>query len=83
MDKKEKIYTGRVISNFMEKTITVVIERKLRHPFYGKYVSKSFKLHVHDEENKCNVNDVVKVAQNRPLSKTKKWCLVEIIEKAN
>lgn len=73
---------GRVVSDKMDKTITVLVERSVAHPIYKKYVKRSTKLHVHDEENTCNVGDVVSVASSRPLSKTKAWKLVDIIERA-
>ena len=66
----------------MDKTITVLIERKLKHPIYGKFVKKSKKFFVHDEKNECNEGDTVKITETRPLSKNKSWRLVEIIEKA-
>ena len=74
--------SGRVISDSMDKTITVLTERRMRHPVYGKYMRRSTKLHVHDENNECRVGDVVTVRQCRPLSKTKSWALVEILERA-
>jgi small subunit ribosomal protein S17 len=67
----------------MDKSITVLVERREKHPLYGKYVSRSSKLHAHDENNECNEGDLVAIAECRPLSKTKTWRLVEIIEKAN
>jgi small subunit ribosomal protein S17 len=73
---------GRVVSDKMDKTITVLVERSVAHPIYKKYVKRSTKLHVHDEENTCNVGDVVSVTSSRPLSKTKAWKLVDIIERA-
>jgi small subunit ribosomal protein S17 len=73
---------GRVISDKMDKTITVLIERKVAHPIYKKYVKRSTKLHVHDENNDCNVGDTVSVVSTRPQSKTKCWELVEIIDRA-
>jgi small subunit ribosomal protein S17 len=73
--------TGRVISNKMDKTATVLIERKVKHPIYGKYIRRSTKLHVHDEQNACREGDVVTIEQCRPLSRTKSWRLVEIIER--
>jgi small subunit ribosomal protein S17 len=73
---------GRVISDKMDKTITVLIERKVAHPIYKKYVKRSTKLHVHDETNSCKIGDTVSVASTRPQSKTKSWALVEIIERA-
>ena len=77
-----KIRTGIVSSNKMSKTITVAVERKVKHPIYGKFLKKTTKFHAHDEKNECNVGDVVKIMESRPLSKTKRWRLVEIIEKA-
>ncbi len=74
--------TGHVISNKMDKSVTVLIERKVRHPIYGKYVKRSTKLHAHDEQNACNEGDVVTIRECRPLSKTKSWTLVEILDKA-
>jgi small subunit ribosomal protein S17 len=71
--------TGRVVSNKMDKTVTVLIERKVKHPIYGKYIRRSSKLHVHDEQNACQEGDMVTIEQCRPLSKTKAWRLVEII----
>ncbi len=75
--------TGRVISNAMDKTITVLVERRVAHPLYGKYVRRSTKVHAHDEQNQCDVGDVVMVEQSRPLSKTKTWRLVKIIERSS
>ena len=77
-----KVRIGVVSSNKMEKTITVLIERKLKHPIYGKFVKKSKKFFVHDENNECNIGDTVKITETRPLSKNKCWRLVEILEKA-
>jgi small subunit ribosomal protein S17 len=74
---------GRVVSSKMDKTITVLIERRVRHPLYGKYVRRSTKLHVHDENNECNEGDLVSVAECRPISKSKAWRLVEIVERAS
>lgn len=71
--------TGRVVSNRMDKTVTVLIERKVKHPIYGKYIRRSSKLHVHDEQNACQEGDMVTIEQCRPLSKTKSWRLVGII----
>lgn len=73
--------TGRVISNKMDKTITVLVERRVPHPLYRKYVRRSTKLHAHDESNDCREGDMVMVEQSRPLSKTKAWRLVKIIER--
>ena len=74
--------TGLVISDKMDKTITVLVERKVPHPIYKKYVRKSTKLHAHDENNDCNTGDLVSISSSRPLSKTKSWSLVEILERA-
>ena len=75
-------FSGRVVSNKMNKTITVQIERRVRHPVYQKYISRSTKLHAHDENNECQVGDLVTIAQCRPLSKTKTWRLVRVEERA-
>jgi len=77
-----KIRIGSVLSNKMDKTITVGIERKIRHQLYGKYVRRTTKLMAHDPENKCAIGDVVKIMETRPLSKLKRWRLVDVIEKA-
>jgi small subunit ribosomal protein S17 len=78
--RKEK--TGRVVSNKMNKSITVIVESKMKHPIYGKFVSKSTKFTAHDEKNECGIGDTVRIMETRPLSKTKNWRLVEIIERA-
>lgn len=78
----QRTLTGAVTSDLMDKTITVVIERKIKHPVYGKYVKRTTKLHVHDENNECGTGDIVMIEQCRPLSKTKSWRLVKIVEKA-
>ena len=70
-----------VSSNKMDKTITVSVERKVKHPLYGKFVKKSTKFHAHDEKNECSIGDMVKIMESRPLSKTKRWRLVEVVEK--
>lgn len=77
-----KTRTGVVTSGKMDKTITVAVERKVKHPMYGKFVKKTTKFHAHDENNACGVGDVVRIMETRPLSKTKRWRLVEIVEKA-
>ena len=79
-NKKQRI--GVVSSTSMDKSITVVIERKLRHPIYGKYVKKTKKFMAHDDKNECNVGDTVKITESRPLSRRKRWRLVEIVERA-
>ncbi len=76
-----KIRTGVVSSNKMDKTVTVAVERKVKHPIYGKFVKKTTKFHAHDEKNECSIGDVVKIMETRPLSKTKRWRMVEIVEK--
>jgi small subunit ribosomal protein S17 len=77
--RKERI--GVVVSNKMGKTIIVTVKRKMKHPIYGKFVNKTSKLYAHDEENTCNIGDTVKIMETKPLSKSKRWRLVEIIEK--
>ncbi|ELA09407.1 30S ribosomal protein S17 [Moraxella macacae 0408225] len=74
--------TGKVISDKMDKTITVLIERRIRHAKYGKMIRRSTKLHAHDENNSCGIGDTVRIKETRPLSKTKTWVLVDIVEKA-
>jgi len=80
--KTERTLTGRVTSNKMDKTITVAIERLVKHPVYGKYIRRTTKLHAHDERNECREGDLVTIKQCRPLAKTKAWTLVEVIETA-
>lgn len=84
MEKRNlrKSRIGVVSSNKMDKTITVLVERKIKHPIYGKYVKKSNKLMAHDANNECQIGDLVRVDETRPLSKNKRWRLVEVIEKA-
>jgi small subunit ribosomal protein S17 len=77
-----KTRVGTVVSNKMDKTITVAIERRVPHPIYKKYFKKTTKLMAHDEKNECTIGDVVKIMETRPLSKNKRWRLVEIVEKA-
>lgn len=79
--KIRKQKTGMVSSNKMDKSITVVVERRLRHPKYGKFVKKTNKFMAHDENNECQIGDLVKIMEIRPLSKNKKWRLVEVLEK--
>ncbi|MFO7824430.1 MAG: 30S ribosomal protein S17 [Cyclobacterium sp.] len=78
--RKERI--GKVVSNKMDKSITVAVERRVKHPMYGKFVGKTTKFMAHDENNDCNPGDLVKISETRPLSKSKRWRLVEIIERA-
>lgn len=83
MDRNlRKTRTGKVVSNKMDKTIVVAIEDHVKHPLYGKIVKRTYKLKAHDENNDCGMGDTVKVMETRPLSKDKRWRLVEIIEKA-
>ena len=76
-----KTKLGVVTSNKMDKTITVNVERKVKHPLYGKVVKKSTKFHAHDDKNECSIGDTVRIMESRPLSKTKRWRLVEVVEK--
>ena len=80
--KLRKTKTGVVSSDKMDKTITVAVERKVKHPIYGKFVKKTTKFHAHDEKNEAKPGDVVIIMETRPMSKTKRWRLVEIVEKA-
>jgi small subunit ribosomal protein S17 len=81
-DKIQRTATGKVVSNKMDKTVTVRLERYLKHPLYGKYIRRSGKVHAHDEDNKCNEGDTVRIVPDRPLSKSKSWKVVEIVERA-
>ncbi len=86
MSEKQKVQrtvVGRVVSDKMDKTVTVLVERQVRHPLYGKYIRRSTKLHVHDEDNTCRQGDVVRIRECRPIAKTKAWTLVEVVERAN
>lgn len=78
--RKERV--GKVVSNKMDKSITVAVERRVKHAMYGKFISKTTKLMAHDEKNECNPGDTVKISETRPLSKNKRWRVVEIIERA-
>ena len=78
----KRTLTGKVVSDKMDKSITVLIERRVKHPKYGKFVRKSSKIHAHDERNECHEGDVVTIEECRPISKTKAWRLVEVIERA-
>ena len=79
-DRKERV--GKVVSNKMQKTITVAVDRKVKHPIYGKFVNRTTKFKAHDETNTAGIGDTVRIMETRPLSKDKRWRLVEIVEKA-
>ena len=79
-ERKERI--GKVVSNKMQKTITVAVDRKVKHPIYGKFVNRTTKFKAHDEQNSAGIGDTVRIMETRPLSKDKRWRLVEIVEKA-
>ncbi len=81
--EKKRTISGRVVSNKMDKTVTVLVERLVKHPVYGKYIKRSTKLFAHDENNQCMEGDLVSIASCRPMSKNKAWRLVEIIERPN
>lgn len=81
-EQSTRTVQGRVLSNKMDKTITIAVERKVKHPIYGKFIKRTTKLHAHDETNQCNEGDVVTVRECRPLSKSKNWMLVDIVTKA-
>lgn len=80
--QRARTLTGRVSSDKMDKTVTVVIERTVRHPLYGKYVRRTTKLHAHDEQNECRIGDLIMIEPCRPLSRTKAWRLVRVLERA-
>jgi len=84
-ESAQKIRTiqGKVISDKMDKTITVLVERQVKHPLYGKFMRRSTKLHAHDESNECRIGDTVNITSCRPMSKTKTWSLVEVVTRAN
>lgn len=81
-ENTKRTLTGTVVSDKMDKSITVLIERRVKHPIYGKYMTRSTKLHVHDENNECRAGDKVEIVECRPVSKTKAWNLVRVIESA-
>ena len=81
-EKSQRTVEGRVVSNKMDKTVTVLVERQVKHALYGKYIRRSSKLHAHDADNACNEGDVVRIAECAPMSKTKNWRVVEIIARA-
>ncbi len=82
-EKNTRTLQGKVISNKMDKSITVAIERHVKHPIYGKFITRTTKLHVHDEANVCKEGDIVTIRECRPLSKTKSWTLVAVVESAS
>ncbi len=82
VQKTKRTVTGRVISDKMDKTITVLVERRVKHPVYGKYIKRSTKLHAHDANNECQIGDLVTISECRPMSKTKTWVLEKIVERA-
>ena len=79
---RKKVFVGKVISNRMDKTITVIVERRFRHKLYGKFIARTSKFMAHDTNNECNIGDKVRIMEIRPLSRRKRWRLVEVIEKA-
>ena len=81
-EKRIRTATGKVVSNKMDKTITVLIERRVKHAVYGKYITRSSKIHAHDEDNVCSIGDTVKVTESRPISKSKTWKLLEVVVNA-
>ncbi|MGM0906480.1 MAG: 30S ribosomal protein S17 [Pseudomonadota bacterium] len=81
-EKRVRTLQGKVVSDKMDKTITVAVERRVKHPVYGKYITRTTKVHAHDEENQCKAGDTVIVRECRPLSKNKSWTLEEIVERA-
>jgi small subunit ribosomal protein S17 len=80
-EKKIRTLQGKVISDKMDKSVTVLLERQIKHPLYKKFIKRSTKLHVHDENNECSIGDMVEIRECRPISKTKAWALVEIVER--
>ncbi|WP_345841766.1 30S ribosomal protein S17 [Shewanella algae] len=82
MSEKIRTLQGKVISDKMDKSITVAVERQVKHPIYGKYIKRTTKIHAHDEQNRCKEGDFVSIRECRPLSKTKSWTLVEVVSKA-
>ena len=82
VEKTGRTVSGKVVSNKMDKTITVLLERRVKHPVYGKYITRSSKIHAHDENNQCAIGDTVTVAETRPISRHKTWKLVEVVSTA-
>lgn len=81
--KTARTLSGKVVSNKMEKSIVVLVERQVKHPLYGKYLKRSTKIHAHDENNQCNIGDIVTIQETRPVSKTKSWALVDVVVHAS
>jgi small subunit ribosomal protein S17 len=82
-EDKARTLSGRVVSDKMDKTITVLIERRVKHPLYGKVINRSSKIKAHDEENQCSIGDLVTIAETRPISKSKSWKLVDVITRSS
>ena len=82
-EKRSRSVTGRVVSNKMDKTVTVLVERQEKQPLYKKYIRKSTKLHAHDEANECNEGDVVQIEECRPMSKSKSWRVIQVVSRAS
>ena len=82
-EKVLRTATGKVVSDKMDRTATVAVERRVKHPMYGKYLRRSTKFKIHDEENTCKEGDIVRIAECRPISKDKSWRLVEVVERSN
>ena len=80
-EKRIRTETGKVVSNKMDKSITVTVERKIKHPLYGKFIKRTTRLHAHDENNECNIGDIVTIQECRPISKLKSWRLIEVNER--
>lgn len=81
-EKKARTLSGKVVSDKMDKTVTVLVERRVKHPVYGKIINRSTKIKAHDEQNQCRIGDMVVIAETRPISKTKAWRLIEVVERA-
>lgn len=82
VEKSARTATGKVVSDKMDKTITVLLERRVKHPVYGKYITRSSKVHAHDENNECKAGDIVTISECRPLSKSKSWALLKVEQSA-
>ena len=82
-EKKARTLSGRVVSDKMDKTVTVLIERRVKHPVYGKIINRSSKIKAHDEQNQCRIGDTVTISETRPISKSKSWKLVEVVERSS